>query len=78
MPGDEASDVEHAQQLERAAQELLDGGGGGDQIVLALDQLRADRANGEPLASAVRGLGEAMDAATGSGPTESETETGED
>jgi hypothetical protein len=54
-----AADVEVAEHLDRDAQALLDGGGGGDSLALAVDQLHADRTNGKPLAAAIRRLRDA-------------------
>jgi hypothetical protein len=56
-----AADVEVADQLDREAQALLDGDGGSDSLALAVDQLRADCTNGEPLPTAIRGLRDALD-----------------
>jgi hypothetical protein len=42
--------------LERRAQRLLDDGAGSRELALALDQLRADRTNGESLGSATDDL----------------------
>jgi hypothetical protein len=57
----DAPDVEVAERLEREAQRLLDSGTGDDSLVLAVDQLQADRANGEPLTAAIRQLREAIE-----------------
>jgi hypothetical protein len=54
-------DVSAAERLEREAQQLVDDGRAQESLTLALDQLRADRANGEPLASAVARLRAATD-----------------
>jgi hypothetical protein len=55
------ADVSAAERLEREAQQLVDDGRAQESLTLALDQLRADRANGEPLASAVASLRAAID-----------------
>jgi hypothetical protein len=66
------ADVSAAERLEREAQQLVDDGRAQESLTLALDQLRADRANGEPLTSAVASLRAAIDDAhhncTGDGP----------
>jgi hypothetical protein len=54
------SDVAAAETLEHEAQQLLDGGNGAESLTMALDQLRADRANGEPLEAAVDRLRSAI------------------
>jgi hypothetical protein len=61
VSGSRAADVEVAEQLDRDAQALFDGGGGSDSLTLAVDQLHADRTNGEPLATAIRRLRDAID-----------------
>jgi hypothetical protein len=60
VPDHDATDVEVAEQLEQEAQRLLDNRTGGDSLALAIDQLQADRANGEPLTTAIRQLREAI------------------
>jgi hypothetical protein len=57
---DGATDVAAAERLEREAQQLLDNGHRADALTMALDQLHADRANGESLDSAIRRLREAI------------------
>ena len=66
MSDDRATDVD-VEQLEQEAQELLDGGHGEDSLVLAVDQLHADRTNGEPLETAIRSLRAALAEVRGPG-----------
>ena len=61
MSDSRTADVEVAEQRDRDAQVLLDGSGGSDSLALAVDQLHADRTNGEPLATANRRLRDAVD-----------------
>lgn len=62
---DDAPTVEAAEALERRAADRLahTDGDARREIESALDQLRADRANGETLAAAVRRLSDALVAA---------------
>jgi hypothetical protein len=48
--------ADEVQELERIARERLASGDVGDSVQLALDQLVADRTNGEPLDTAYRRL----------------------
>ncbi|HET9547132.1 MAG TPA: hypothetical protein VFO97_04820 [Desertimonas sp.] len=50
-----------AERLLSVAEGLIDDGRGGGQLVIAVEQLRADRANGEALATSIAGLRAAID-----------------
>jgi hypothetical protein len=63
-----ASDAELAEQLEQEAQELLEAGHGGDSLTLAVDQLRADRTNGESLTASIQLLRDVIDQERNIGP----------
>jgi myo-inositol-1(or 4)-monophosphatase len=54
-------DVDRADRLEHEAQRLIDDGRGDNALKLALDQLHADRANGEPLDEAIDQLRRAIE-----------------
>jgi hypothetical protein len=58
------SDVsaDEVQQLEQTARERLAAGDAGESVQLALDQLVADRTNGEPLDTAYRRLRDTLGA----------------
>ena len=63
-----ASDAELAEQLEQEARGLLEDGHGGDSLALAIDQLRADRTNGESLTASMERLRDVIDQERNSGP----------
>jgi hypothetical protein len=69
VPDSQDADVEVAARLEREAQRVIDDGAGSSALKLAVDQLRADRTNGEKLDDAIDRLRRALDRAvpTGSG-----------
>jgi hypothetical protein len=65
--------AEEAERLERRARGAIAAGSAGTSVRLALEQLIADRTNGEPLDTAGRFLRDALSNAGG----EQQTETGE-
>jgi hypothetical protein len=60
------SEVEVAARLEREAQRVLEQSAGTRELALALDELRADRTNGESLAPAIEHLRRVLERSTAS------------
>lgn len=58
---DDAPELELADQLEREAEAHVGSGADADAVTLALEQLRADRTNGEPLDTSLGELRAALD-----------------
>jgi hypothetical protein len=56
VAGPEEPEVEFAARLERDAQRVLEQSGGTRELASALDELRADRTNGESLGPAIEHL----------------------
>ena len=67
------SAADEDERLEQRARDALAAGSAGESVQLALDQLIADRTNGEPLDTACRHLRDALDHAD----TEQRSGTGE-
>lgn len=56
---------DEVERLERRARDRLSAGSAGESVQLALDQLIADRTNGEPLDTAYRRLSETLKGSDG-------------